>query len=71
MKIKAIVMQYRRDFTAIYECEHCNHEEKGSGYDDAFFHNNVIPSMACESCGKKASDEYRPLAPKYSHSTVI
>jgi transcription elongation factor Elf1 len=71
MKIKTILNQSRRDFNAIYECEHCNHEEKGSGYDDSFFHNNVIPSMACESCGKKASNEYRPLAPKYSQSTVI
>jgi transcription elongation factor Elf1 len=71
MKIKTILNQSRRDFNAIYECEHCNHEEKGSGYDDAFFHNEVIPSMVCKSCGKKASDEYRPLAPKYSQSTVI
>jgi len=29
MKIKKIVSQHRRDFIAIYECEHCGHEEKG------------------------------------------
>lgn len=52
MKIKTIESQSRRDFNAIYQCEHCGHEKKGSGYDDANFHNNVIPKMKCENCGK-------------------
>lgn len=26
MKIKEIISQNRRDFTAIYQCEHCGHE---------------------------------------------
>ena len=65
MKIKTIESQSRRDFRAIYECEHCGHTEKSTGYDDANFHQNVIPKMKCEKCGKKASDEYRPLATKY------
>ena len=43
MRIKTIIRQYRRDFTADYECEHCNHVERMSGYDDANFHHNVIP----------------------------
>lgn len=43
MKIKTIESQHRRDFYAIYECEHCGHEHKGSGYDDANFHQNVVP----------------------------
>lgn len=71
MKIKEIINQNRRDFTAIYECEHCSSTTEGSGYDDTYFHNNVIPGMECESCGKKASDNYRPLAPKYSEDTII
>lgn len=71
MKIKRIISQYRRDFTAIYECEHCNHEEKRSGYDDSYFHTNVIPDMKCPKCGKKARDDYRPLATKYSDGMQV
>lgn len=66
MKIKKIVSQHRRDFYAIYECEHCGHETKeSSGYDDSHFHQNVIPAMVCPACGKTAGDDYRPLATKY------
>ena len=71
MKIKKITEQHRRDFRAIYECEHCSSEIKLSGYDDANFHQNVIPNMECEVCGKKASDDYRPLAAKYPEGHVI
>ena len=65
MKIKEILSQNRRDFTAIYICEHCGHEEKLGGYDDKNFHANVIPNMKCHECKKIAPENYRPLAPKY------
>ena len=65
MKIKEIVSQNRRDFTAIYECEHCGFTKKGGGYDDSNFHNNVIPNMECSECKKKAGDNYRALSTKY------
>lgn len=65
MKIKTIESQSRRDFNAIYECEHCGHTQKGYGYDDKNFHENVIPNMKCNNCGEKAPDSYRPLATKY------
>ena len=65
MKIKEIKSQSRRDFTAIYECEHCGVEKQGSGYDDSHFHNNVIPKMTCGSCGKSAPENHRPLTTKY------
>jgi transcription elongation factor Elf1 len=71
MKIKEIISQNRRDFTAIYECEHCGHIEKSSGYDDDNFHVNVIPKMICEKCGKTAAETYRPLATKYAANEVI
>jgi ribosomal protein L37AE/L43A len=71
MKIKKILSQSRRDFTAIYECEHCNEEVKGSGYDDSFFHQQVIPNMICGSCGEKSPEDYRGLSPKYSSSEVV
>lgn len=65
MKIKQIISQSRRDFTAIYECEHCGHEHKGTGYDDSNFHQNVIPDMGCPKCGEKAPSDYRALTTKY------
>lgn len=71
MKIKEIELQSRRDFHAIYECEHCGETERGSGYDDTNFHQNVIPAMKCKVCGKTAPEGYRGLAPKYSKDVVI
>jgi len=73
MKIKQITSQHRRDFSAIYECEHCGHEtkEQGGGYDGAFYHNNVIPKMQCPECEKTASDDYRPLTTKYPDGMVV
>ncbi len=71
MKIKKIINQTRRDFTAIYECEHCGHEMVGYGYDDANFHQNVIPSKECPICKKVAPEDHRPLAPKYPDYAVI
>jgi len=65
MRIKKIISQIRRDFRAIYFCEHCNHEVEKSGYDDTNFHNYVIPTFTCEKCGKKADENYRPLTTKY------
>lgn len=72
MKIKRITDQHRRDFSAIMECEHCGHEvENPYGYDDANYHNNVIPAMKCAECGKSAADDYRPLATKYPEGAQV
>ena len=72
MKIKKITWQHRRDFDAIIECEHCgNTEELKGGYDDAYYHSNVIPNFTCNKCGKKASDNYRPLTTKYSEGMQV
>ena len=71
MKIQKITSQHRRDFHAIYECEHCGFEHAGNGYDDANFHQNVIPTMTCLECGKTASDDYRPLTTKYPEGAVV
>ena len=65
MRIKKITWQNRRDFEAIYECEHCGNEQNGGGYDDANFHNNVIPKMKCKNCEKIADENYKPQATKY------
>lgn len=71
MKIKKITSQSRRDFRAVYECEHCGHEKESYGYDDANFHNTVIPAMMCDACGKTAGDDYRPLATKYPEGMTV
>lgn len=71
MKIKEIISQYRRDFFAIYECEHCNHTFKSHGYDDMYFHEEVIQEMVCHKCNKKADSTYRPLKTKYSEHEKV
>ena len=71
MKIKEILTQHRRDFRAIYECEHCGNENESYGYDDTNFHQNVIPNMKCKECGKIAPKNHRPLAPKHSEGVTI
>lgn len=58
MKILKITERYRRDFWADMQCEHCSHVEKGvSGYDDSYFHSEVIPAMKCKKCGKSTKSE--------------
>lgn len=71
MKIKKILSQSRRDFIAIYECEHCGNEKEGQGYDDANFHKNVIPTMKCEKCNGFADESYQPLTTKYREGEII
>ncbi len=72
MRIKTILSQHRRDFTATLECEHCDHEEHlPCGYDDANYHQNVIPSFKCGKCGKKAPESYRGLTTKYREDEVV
>lgn len=71
MEIKDIVSQFRRDFIALYVCEHCGAEKKGDGYDDTYFHQGVIPVMKCEKCGKIASENYKPRQTKYPDSQRV
>ena len=71
MKIKEIIYQHRRDFKAIYECDHCGQTKNGNGYDDQYFHKNVIPGMVCDMCGKTADESYRPLTTKYADGDVV
>ena len=71
MKIKTIKSQHRRDFQAIYECEHCGHTKEGSGYDDDYFHRDVIPKMKCDKCEKTSSENYKPLITKYGEHEIV
>ena len=71
MRIKKIYFRSRRDFHAIYECEHCGFEVDGYGYDDKYFHTVVIPKMICPRCGKTADESYVPMTPKYGEHEVV
>ena len=72
VKIKNFNLQHRRDFWADMVCEHCGHVEKDvKGYDDDFFHQNVIPNKECKNCGKKAPDDYIPMKTKYEAYEII
>lgn len=51
----------RNDFTATLICEHCNNEQHlGSGYNDGFYHEKVLPSITCRSCNKDRSGTIPP-----------
>ncbi len=73
MKIKKKLSQHRRDFRAIYICEHedCKNEVEMSGYDDRNFHDNVIPKMECKKCGKKSPANYVPQGTKYAEHVTV
>lgn len=71
MKIKEILSQHRRDMELLLVCEHCDHEVKRDGYDDRFFHSQVIPSIKCKECGKESGDSYRPLTTKYNDLETV
>jgi len=75
MKIKEIISQHRRDFTALMECEFCQYQEmNNSGYDDRYYQDNVIPNMKCKKCGKSTisgGGEIRKVQTKYPEGFQI
>ncbi len=53
MRIDKITYRAGRDFRATLVCEHCdNKQELTTGYDDANYHDNVLPAITCTKCGK-------------------
>jgi hypothetical protein len=52
MKIKKIIEQRGRAFTAIYICEHCDQERTSGGYDDLHFHHRALPRTLCLHCAR-------------------
>lgn len=59
MKIKEIIAQIRNDFSAILECEHCKSTQTlTTGYDDNYYHTQVIPAITCKFCGKNREGKF-------------
>lgn len=69
MKIVKMLSQHRRDFRALFECENCGEQIERGGYDDRFYHDNVIPKMECENCGKSRND--LGIAMRTSRLTIL
>ncbi len=58
MRIEKITSQIRNDLYGILICEHCNATEKMvGGYDDAYWHRQVLPNKKCKACGKNRAGE--------------
>lgn len=52
MFISKILSQHGRDFTALIVCEHCATNAKlDTGYNDAYYHEHVVPAITCGCCG--------------------
>lgn len=74
MRIKQIVNQHRRDFSAVLECSCGSTVHLDSGYDDDNYHRNVIPKMICKSCNKSEldyTDTPQTMQPKWPGYFVI
>lgn len=75
MRITKTYAWSRRDFSATLKCEACHHEqEQRNCYDDAHYHNKVIPDIACDECGQSTNslgETPEPARLKYApHETV-
>ena len=71
MRINKILDRTRRDIYCLYECEHCGYTEKGSGYDDDNYHNNVVPKLKCKDCLRNSEGIGPKFTPKYGDHVVI
>lgn len=60
MKLVEITSQHRNDFSGILKCNHCDSYQKlTTGYDDAYYHNVVIPKIHCNSCGMDNAGKFK------------
>lgn len=75
MIIENITSQTRRDFYADLICEFCNHKQKlTDGYDDDYYHQEVIPNICCEACGKSTISgvgKIQPYKTKYPKGFIV
>lgn len=62
MKIQKNLTTFGSDFTALMVCESCGTTAKlMSGYNDAFYHNHVIPCINCPTCDRNHYGESSEL----------
>ena len=52
MIIKEMLIQDDKEFKAIFTCEFCDNHVIKRGYNNKDFHDNIIPNVKCEKCGK-------------------
>jgi primosomal protein N' len=72
MRLIKKTSQHRRDFTGILQCEHCDHrQELRQGYDDTYYHQNVIPRIPCGACGKDSPTDAPKTAPDVPAGVVL
>ena len=65
MRILNITSQYRNDFWADVQCEHCSETVTGwRGYDDYNYHANVMPKFHCDACGKNRAGSLKSTEEK-------
>lgn len=62
MKIHHIRDRIRNDIFGVMICEHCRNTDRFVGYDDAYYHNNVIPKLKCKACGKDRAGDLESVA---------
>lgn len=63
MRIERIIDRHRNDFCAVMICEHCGGLQTiKTGYDDAHYHQHVIPAMTCVGCRKNRAGEIPEVA---------
>jgi len=74
MQLIKKINQTRRDFTGVYECQNCKNIEKKEGYDDNYFHDEVIPDMKCSKCGQSTNSlklKNERIATKYRDYEIV
>lgn len=74
MELIKITHQHRRDFVGVLKCEACQSKQEVRGYDDRNYHDNVIPNIKCEKCGKSSADlgiTHEPTPTKYQAWEVV
>jgi len=75
MKIIKKLEQHRRDFSADVICEWCgNTDTLQGGYDDRYYHDQVIPNMVCIVCGHSRNDlgvTHDPTPTRYAEGDVV
>lgn len=60
-----MISQHRRDFKAELTCESCNNTQiLNTGYDDDYYHNNVLPNMKCTKCNESTISSNKPIEPQ-------